>query len=116
MALQDIKDELDNLKENSEEFIHASMDYYKLLGFKITVKAGAIFMTLLLVSLPLMMCLLFISFFAAYAIGSLMGNIAYGFLFVAGFYLIVTLITFMLRKTIVEKPLIQKLSEIIFND
>lgn len=116
MAYKDIKRDFDDIKENSEEFFHSSLQYYRLLGFKIGAKAGSAFMTLILLALFLMMTLLFLSLSAAFAIGSALESTPLGFLIVGGGYILVTLIAYFCRKSIVEKPVIKKLSEIIFND
>lgn len=116
MAFKDIKENLDDIKSNSEEFINTSLDYYRLWGFKITAKAGSKFMTLLLVCLFVMMSLLFLSLFAAYALAACLESTALGFLIVAAFYMLISVLAYLFRKPLVEKPFLRKLSEIIFND
>ncbi len=116
MAFEEIKDNLDDIKVDSEEFLRSSMNYYRLWGFKVTAKAGSIFMTLLLVGLLIMIALLFFSLSAAFAIGESLESKPLGFLIVGAAYLLVTLIAYLCRKQLVERPLIKKLSEIIFND
>ncbi len=116
MAFKDINKEVGEIKTNSEEFITSSLDYYRLWGFKVSAKAGSIFMTIILLSLFLMMALLFLSLFVAFAIGQSLDYAPMGFLIVGGFYLLLTLVAYLLRKTIVEKPLLKKLSEIILQD
>ncbi|MTG96542.1 MULTISPECIES: hypothetical protein [Myroides] len=116
MAFDEVKSEMTNIKENSEEFIKSTLDYYRLWGFKVSVKAGSIFMTLILVSLFSTLALLFISLFAAYAIGEAFNSTSTGFLIVGSFYILVSIIAYSFRKSLVERPLIKKLSEILFND
>lgn len=116
MAFKDIKNEIGEIKTNSEEFITSSLNYYRLWGFKVSAKAGSIFMTIILLSLFLMMAMLFLSLFAAFAIGESMQHRPLGFLIVGGFYLLLTLLAYLLRKRIVEKPLLKKLSEIMLQD
>lgn len=116
MAFEEIKNDLGEIKENSEDFINSSLDYYRLWGFKVSAKAGTIFMTLIFMSLFLMMALLFLSLYAAFAIGECLTNRPAGFLIVGAFYLLITFLAYLFRKPLVEKPLIKKLSEIIFND
>ncbi|MEC4113232.1 hypothetical protein [Myroides pelagicus] len=116
MAFNEVKSEMTNIKENSEEFIQSTLEYYRLWGFKVSVKAGTIFMTLLLVALFSMMAMLFISLFAAYAIGEMCGSLSVGFLIVGLVYILVTILAYACRRSIVERPFIKKLSEIVFND
>lgn len=116
MAYKDIKRDFGDIKENSEEFFHSSFQYYRLLGFKISAKAGSVFMTFILLALFLMMIFIFLSLSAAFAIGSTLESTPLGFLIVGGGYILATLIVYFCRKSIVEKLVIKKLSEIIFND
>ncbi|MHC5201098.1 hypothetical protein [Myroides sp. LJL119] len=116
MAFKEIKDELGDIKTNSEEFITSSLNYYRLWGFKVSVKASSIFMTVILLSLFLMMAMLFLSLFAAFAIGESLDYKPFGFLIVGGVYIVFTIIVYLLRKQLVEKPLLKKLSEIILQD
>lgn len=116
MAFEEIKDNIDDIKVDSEEFLRSSMNYYRLWGFKVTAKAGSIFMTLLLVGLFIMISVLFFSLSAAFAIGECLDSRPIGFLIVGVVYLLITLLAYLFRKQLVEKPLIKKLSEIIFND
>ncbi|WP_121965617.1 phage holin family protein [Myroides sp. N17-2] len=116
MAFEDIKDNLDDIRQNSEELVNTSLDYYRLWGFKVTAKAGSQFMTLLLLALFMMMALLLFSLCAAYALAEYFGSNALGFLIMGTFYLVITFIAYLFRKPLVERPFIKKLSEIIFND
>lgn len=116
MAFEDIKDNLSDIKHNSEELINTTIDYYRLWGFKVTAKAGSKFMTLLLVSIFIMMALFLFSLGAAFALAAYFESNAIGFLIIGLFYLVIALIAYLCRKSLVERPFIKKLSEIIFND
>ena len=63
----------------------------------------------------LIIVFVFFSIAAAIAIGQALGNMAYGFLIVGGFYLLLSLIAYLLKEKI-EKPIIEKFSEIFYND
>lgn len=116
MAFKEVKEELDLLKEHSEAYINTSLQYYKLWGFKVSVKAASQFMTFVLLSLCSMMALLFLSLAAAYALGDALDNLSLGFLLVGVFYVLVTILAYLCRKFLVEKPMLKKLSDIILND
>jgi hypothetical protein len=62
------------------------------------------------------MVLLFCSFALAYAIGDHLDSYPLGFLVVGGIYLLATGLLFLVRDKIVEGPLLEKFSEIFFND
>jgi hypothetical protein len=62
------------------------------------------------------MVLLFCSIAGAFAIGDYLDNMAFGFLIVGVFYLVITGLLFSVRDRIVEGPILEKFSEIFFND
>ncbi|MBB1149275.1 MULTISPECIES: hypothetical protein [unclassified Myroides] len=116
MAFQEIKDNLNEIKEHSEQYLNTSIDYVRLWGFKITAKTAIIFMTIFVVGVFLLLSLLFLSLYAAFAIGESVGSASLGFLYVGLFYLLISILVFTCRKQLVDRPLIKKLSEAIFND
>ncbi|MDR0228016.1 MAG: phage holin family protein [Flavobacteriaceae bacterium] len=116
MAFNEVKEELDEIKKSSEAYINTSLKYYRLWGFKVSVKVTTQFMTFILLSLFIMMALFFLSLATAFAIGSALKSYYLGFLIVGAFYILITIIAYSCRKTIVERPVIKKLSEIILND
>ena len=63
-----------------------------------------------------LMVLLFCSIAAAFAIGKSLDSYALGFLIVGGIYLIATGLLFFIKKKTVEGPILEKFSEIFFND
>jgi hypothetical protein len=62
------------------------------------------------------MVILFGSIAAAFAIGAYLDNIVLGFLSVGGFYLILSLLLFLVKDKIVEGPILEKFSTIFFNE
>lgn len=116
MAFENVKNNFGEIKENTEKYISTNVAYIRLWGFKVTAKAASAFLTLTLVVLFATISLLFMSIAAAYAIGSQLNSVSLGFLIIGGIYLITTLIAFFFRKSLVEQPVLKKLSEIFFND
>jgi hypothetical protein len=70
----------------------------------------------LLIAICLSMVVLFGSIAAAFAIAAYLDNIVLGFLSVGGFYLILSLLLFLVKDKIVEGPILEKFSTIFFND
>jgi hypothetical protein len=62
------------------------------------------------------MVLLFGSLAAALAIGVYFDSYAIGFMFVGGFYLVATIILSFVKVKVIERPILEKFSEIFFND
>ena len=63
-----------------------------------------------------MIVLLFISIAGALAIGKVLDSTVFGFLIVSGIYLILALLLFLVKDKMVEGPILEKFSEIFFND
>ena len=62
----------------------------------------------------LLIILLFLSFAGGFFFGSLLHSNELGFLCVAGFYLLVLLIFLVVRKQVVEKPIIKAIMKLFF--
>lgn len=116
MAFDKIKENADNIQEQVHDYIEKSASYYKLWGFKVAMKSTTMILKFSLILLCFSMVLLFGSLGAALAIGVYFNNYAIGFLFVGGFYLIVTILLFFIKSKVVEGPILEKFSEIFFND
>jgi hypothetical protein len=62
------------------------------------------------------MVLLFLSLALAFALANYLDSYPFGFLIVGVIYLLATGLLFLVRDKIVEGPLLEKFSEIFFND
>jgi hypothetical protein len=116
MAFEEIKENVNQIQEETKAYLDSSAAYYKLLGFKVAMKSASTIIKFLLVAICLSMVLLFGSIAGAIALGYALGNFAYGFLIVSGIYLLITVALFLLKDKIVEGPVMSKFSEIFFND
>jgi len=116
MAFEDIRENADSVQEQAQSFINSNLAYYKLWGFKVAMKSMVTILKFTLILLCFLMVLLFGSVAAAFAIGQTMGSYTYGFLIVAGIYLLFTALLFLIKDKIVEGPILEKFSEIFFND
>lgn len=116
MALDDIKEHVEDIQENAKGYIDSSLAYYKLWGFKVAMKSTTLIVKFALIAVCLMIVLLFVSVAGALAIGHALGSYVLGFLAVAGIYLILVFFLFLIKDKIVEGPILEKFSEIFFND
>ena len=116
MAFEELKENTEAIQENAKAFIETNLAYYKLLGFKVAMKSTTLILKFFLIAVFLMIFLLFISVAGAIAIGNLFDSNALGFLIVSGIYLILALILFFIKDKIIEGPILEKFSEIFFND
>lgn len=116
MAFEDLKEQTENLQEQAQAYIDSSVAYYKLWGFKVAMKSSTVLLKFILILLGVSMVLIFGSFAAAFAIGQSLGNYAMGFLIVAGIYALLTSLLFLIKDKIVEGRIMERFSEIFFND
>ena len=116
MALEEIKDNLEDIQENAQAYVETSLAYYKLWGFKVAMKSTTLALKFLLIALCLTIVLLFVSVAGALALGDVLGSYPLGFLLVAGIFLVLALLLFLVKDKIVEGPILEKFSEIFFND
>jgi hypothetical protein len=115
MAFEDLKENREAIQHNAKAFIETNIAYYKLLGFKVAMKSTTFLLKFFLIAMCLMIVLLFISIAGALALSQLFDSYPLGFLAVAGIYLVLALLLFLLKNKIVEGPILKKFSEIFFN-
>lgn len=116
MAFEELKEELQQIQQESKAYVESSITYYKLWGFKVAMKSTSVILKFLIIVLCLSMVLLFLSIAAAIAIGYALNNLAYGFLIIGGIYVIFTILIFLLQDKMIEGKVMAKFSEIFFND
>ncbi|RAR72879.1 competence protein [Flavobacterium aciduliphilum] len=116
MAFEELKEHTEAIQKNAKAYIESSIAYYKLWGFKVVMKSTTLILKLFLIAMCLMLVLLFVSIAAAMALGNMFHSYPLGFLSVAGIYLVLGLLLFLVKDKIVEGPILEKFSEIFFND
>jgi hypothetical protein len=113
--LDELKENVESIQENTKAYIETSLAYYKLWGFKVAMKSTTLMVRFFLIAFCLMIVLLFISIAGAFVFGEMLNSYPLGFLSVAGIYLVLALILFFVKDRIVEGPILAKFSEIFFN-
>ena len=116
MALEELQENIEDIQENAKAYVESSIAYYKLWGFKVAMKSTTLILKFTLIAMCLMIVMLFLSVAAALAIGQLMTSYVIGFFIVAGVYFILAMLLFMVKDKIVEGPILEKFSEIFFNE
>lgn len=114
---------LDNLKENTEEIqdrfrdvIDSYVAYYKLWFFKVTMKSATMLVKVILLFLFFIIALFFCSVAGAIALGIYLNSYTLGFLAIGGFYIFLMIIVYFIKDKIMEGSLLEKFSEVFFND
>lgn len=114
--LEELKENVEDIQENTKAYIESNIAYYKLWGFKVAMKSTTLAVKFFLIAICLMIVLLFVSVAGALAIGHLLDSYVLGFLIIAGIYLILVFLLFLVKDKIVEGPILEKFSEIFFNE
>lgn len=116
MAFEELKEHTEDIQKQAKDYIENSVAYYKLWGFKVAMRSTTMMLKFALIAMALTMVLFFCSLAGALAIGKALDSYALGFLIVAGIYLVFTGLLFLIKDKIVEGPILEKFSEIFFND
>ncbi|MFA9187165.1 phage holin family protein [Flavobacterium sp. FBOR7N2.3] len=116
MAFDDLKEHSENIQEHTKDYIEKNLSYYKLVAFKMAMKSTTMVFKFTLILLCFGMVLFFLSVALAFGIGNYLGSYTYGFLSVGLIYLLITGLLFLVKDKIVEGPILEKFSEIFFND
>ena len=116
MAFEELKENVDNIQENAKAYMESSIAYYKLWGFKVAMKSTTLMVKFMLIAICLTIVLLFVSIAGALALGKMFGSYPLGFLAVAGIYSILAALLFLVKDKIVEGPILEKFSEIFFDE
>lgn len=116
MAFDKLKENTDNIQDQAQAYLESSASYYKLASFKVAMKSTTMILKFALILVCFSMVLLFGSIAAAFALGNYYQSNTIGFLIVGGFYFVATLLIAMIKDKIIEGPILEKFSEIFFND
>jgi ABC-type transport system involved in multi-copper enzyme maturation permease subunit len=116
MAFKELKENTEAIQTNAKAYLDSSLSYYKLWGFKVAMKSTTLMVKFLLIAISLLLVLLFISIAGGLAIGEQMQSYPLGFLCIAGIYLVFAILLYFVKDKIVEGPLLERFSEIFFNE
>lgn len=116
MAFEELKENTENIQEQMHSFLESNVAYYKLRAFKLAMKSTTMILKFTLIFVCFGMVLLFCSIAGALEIGKYFDNNPLGFLIVGGIYLVTTGLLFTIRDKFFEGSVLEKFSEIFFND
>ncbi|MEN8789769.1 MAG: hypothetical protein ABF293_03400 [Flavobacteriaceae bacterium] len=115
MAFEEMKHHLSELDKRVTSYVDDSLQYIELKGFKISmVLVTSLVKFFLMASIGLLIILL-LSIGVAIAIGESLGGYHWGFLIVGGFYVVIGLIVYAMRRSI-NKVILRFFSKKIFEE
>ena len=114
MSIHSIKESFEEVPTKANSALNSQIAYYKLFIFRFISKSSYALVTFFIVAFASLLVLFFLSFAIAYAVGEALGSNALGFAIVGAFYILIAIIVLAFRKKLIEKPLLEKLSEIYF--
>jgi hypothetical protein len=116
MSIHSIKESFEEVPTKANSALDSQIAYYKLFIFRFISKSSYALVTFFIVAFASLLVLSFLSFATAYALGEILGNYALGFAIVGVSYILIAVIVLVFRKKLIERPLLEKLSEIYFKD
>ena len=116
MENNSLKENLSELNTIINRYIEAKIDLWKVLLLEKVTKIGTYFFTVIAVLVTFLFTLLFLTFAFSFWYGNAYGNITVGFLISAGFFLVLALLIYRLRKPLFSNNIIKNIGSIIFSD
>ena len=98
-----VNEHFSDLTDDSKAYIKSLLEYYKLDALKKSTKAIASLLRLAVRGVLLLLLFMFVSIGLSFLIGDLIDSVAYGFMIMGGFYLILLIIFAITGKPISEK-------------
>ena len=104
------------IPEKFKGITKANIEYYKAATYEqiVIVISGLTILSTLFFLFGLF--LVFLTFGIAFYIGNLLGNYAWGFLILAGFYMLLGILIYIKRKQWIVNPVVRMLEMIFYSD
>lgn len=99
-----------------ENYISTSVELYKLKAYQKVAQITTTVLTSVLIGLFCMLFLIFVSIGLALYLGEVMGRMHYGFMIVAGIYLVLSIIVYALSKKVLKDKINTMIVRKIFKD
>ncbi|APG60793.1 phage holin family protein [Christiangramia salexigens] len=116
MAFEKLSHSIHELNSNIQAYMHSNAEYYKLKAFKQGMKGATSLVRFLILGFLLSTAGILLSFALAIVISEAIGVPSAGYFIVGGFYLLVFILIFIFGKEPIEKLLLRKFSNVVFNE
>ena len=108
-----VNDHIDDLSDDSKSYIKSLLEYYKLDALKKSTKAIATLLSLAIKGSLLLLLFMFVSIGLSFFIGNLINSVAYGFMIMGAFYLILLIIFLLVAQPVSESLSLKFIYKII---
>ncbi|MBK6564638.1 MAG: phage holin family protein [Saprospiraceae bacterium] len=116
MPFEELKNNIREIKENSEKYTDNSIRLIRLWIFKVFTKSVSLFIKFIFLILFVFLFIIFLSISLALFFAKITDSYLYGFLIVSGIYLLMILLIVYVKPRFMDKILLKNLSEIFFDD
>lgn len=116
MAFEKLSNSVNNLNTNIQSLVKSNAEYYKLKTFKQGMKGVTSLVRFLIMVTIVSVATLLLSIALAIWVSQSLGIPSSGFFIVGGIYMVVFVLVYFFGKEPIEKLLLKKFSEVIFND
>jgi len=113
--LENISEQFAQLKELLTEYFDSNVEYYKFSGFEKLIRFTLALSLTVLFFLLAMFALLFFGFGTSVWLADVLGNEIYGYLGTGAIYLILIFLIYLLKKPLIERPLIKLFYRILYS-
>ncbi len=113
--IDNFKENINEVNEQTQNYLKSSVSYYKLKAFKFLMKSITSMAQLLIIGFILVIATLFISLAISAGIGALLDNMFLGFLIVGAFYILVAVIVYLKRGSL-ERKILEEFSQDFFDE
>ena len=113
--MENIPEQFAQLKELLTEYFDSNVEYYKFSGFEKLIRFAIALSLTALFSVLIMMALLFFGFGTAVWLSDVLNNEILGYMGTGAIYLIVIFLIYLLKKPLIERPLIKLFYKILYS-
>lgn len=114
--MEKLAEQFTQLKELLIEYFDSNVEYYKFAGFEKLIRLVVAMTFIAVVFVLLILALLLFGFALAIWLGNLLENEPVGYLCVAFFYLLLLLLVYLLKKPLIERPLIKIFYQLLYKE
>ena len=116
MELSQLNDTFHDLGDNVKRYVQLRVEILKCIFTEALAKLAAMMLKIFIFSLLIFFIMFFLSFSFVFWYDQYIGPLYVGALIITGFYFLIGLIVYLMRRKIFLDPLVKKYSRIIFEE